>query len=253
MQGTRPMRAKTAALLGVWLCVSPASAQEEKGVSVYPPSFFADARPATVLDMLNRLPGFSLDTGTGTAVRGFAGTAGNALVDGARPTAKNDDLFTILGRIPAASVERIELIRGSAPGIDMQGQSVVANVVRKKEDSSQTIINANLTYSGAGQWAPFGGIEYHGQSGSYRYEASVSRLTQQWDDAPGEGYRVVTVPGQAPVYDRAASTGVLRFGWQAHGGLVAPLFGGEWDNNFTVQGTDYPSGLRYYGGGGSRF
>src|SRR3954471_18704845 len=138
------MKGKRAAFVVAWLCINPALAQEEKGVSVYPPSFFADARPATALDMVNRLPGFSLDTGTGTAVRGFAGTAGNALVDGARPTAKNDDLFTILGRIPAASVERIELIRGSAPGIDMQGQSVVANIVRKKEDSNQIVLNANL-------------------------------------------------------------------------------------------------------------
>src|SRR3954469_5195590 len=192
MQGTRPMKAKMATLLVVWLCVSPALAQEETGISVYPPSFFADARPATALDMLNRLPGFSLDTGTGSSVRGFAGTAGNALVDGARPTAKNDDLGAILQRIPAASVERIELIRGSAPGIDMQGQSVVANVVRKKGDSSQTVLNANLGFMGSGQWVPYGGVEYHGQSGAYRYEASVSRLTQQWDDSPGEGYRVVT-------------------------------------------------------------
>src|SRR3954467_3411422 len=247
------MSRKNAALLMACLFVSPALAQPGQGISAYPSSFFADARPATAYDMVNRLPGFSLDTGTGTSVRGFAGTAGNVLVDGARPTAKNDDLQSILQRIPATSVERIELIRGSAPGIDMQGQSVVANVVRKKEDSSQTIINANLTYSGAGQWAPFGGIEYHGQSGAYRYEASVSRLTQQWDDSPGEGYRVVTAPGQAPVYDRAVYTGIIRTGWQAHGGLVAPLFGGEWDNNFTLQATDYPSGLRYYGGGGSRF
>src|SRR3954471_2553058 len=175
------MKGKRAAFVVAWLCINPALAQEETGISVYPPSFFADARPATALDMLNRLPGFSLDTGTGSSVRGFAGTAGNALVDGARPTAKNDDLGAILQRIPATSVERVELIRGSAPGIDMQGQSVVANVVRKKEDSSQTIINANLLYTGGGQWAPYGGIEYHGQSGAYRYEASASRVTQIWN------------------------------------------------------------------------
>lgn len=247
------MGREKAIVLTAWLLASPALGQEEAGIAVYPPSFFTDARPATAYDMLSRLPGFSLDTGTGTSVRGFAGTAGNALVDGARPTAKNDDLGTILQRIPAASVERIELIRGSAPGIDMQGQSVVANVVRKKEDTSQIILNTNLTYSGAGQWAPYGGIEYHGQTGRYRYEASVARLTQQWDDSPGNGYRVVTAPGQAPLYDRTVTTGVLRFGWQAHGGLVAPLFGGDWDNNFTLQATDYPSGVRYYGGGGSRF
>ncbi len=124
-------RVKKAAIIWVFLIATPALAQSEQGISVYPPSFFADSRPATAYDMVSRLPGFSLDTGS--SGRGFAGTAGNVLVDGARPTAKNDDLSTILGRIPAANVERIEVIRGGAPGIDMQGQAVVANIVRSKE------------------------------------------------------------------------------------------------------------------------
>jgi outer membrane receptor protein involved in Fe transport len=243
---------KKAAFLWVFLVTAPAWAAEEQGITAYPASFFADARPATAYDMITRLPGFSLDNST-TLVRGFAGSAGNILVNGARPTAKNDDLFTILGRIPAASVERIELIRGGAPGIDMQGQSVVANIIRKQEDTNQTIVNANLGFLGSGQWVPYGGIEYHGQSGAWRYEASLTRVTQVWNDGPGNGYRIVTAPGQAPVYDRAVLTGIIRTGWAAHGGLVAPLFGGEWDNNFTLQTTDFPGGTRYYGGGGSRF
>ena len=241
-----------AVFLMACLFTLPAWAATEEGISVYPPSFFADARPATAYDMVSRLPGFSLDNGT-TSVRGFAGSAGNILIDGARPTAKNDDLFTILSRIPAANVERIELIRGGAPGIDMQGQSVLANVVRNKTDSNQTIVNANLGFMGSGQWTPYGGIEYHGQSGAWRYEASLTRVTQQWDDSPGEGYRVIRAPGQAPAYDRAVYTGIIRTGWQVHGGLVAPLWDGEWNNNFTLQTTDYPNTLRYYGYGGSRF
>ncbi len=63
--------------------------------------------------MVDRLPGFTMDTGT--SARGFAGTAGNVLVDGARPTAKTDDLSAILDRIPAAAIDHIEVIRGGAP------------------------------------------------------------------------------------------------------------------------------------------
>ena len=247
------MGGKKAVFLAAWLLAGPALAQPEPGISVYPPSFFADARPATAYDMVNRLPGFSLNTGTGTTVRGFAGTAGNVLVDGVRPTAKNDDLQSILQRIPAASVERIEVIQGSAPGIDMQGQSVVANVVRKKGAADQTILSASMTYTGAGQWVPSEGVEYHGQIGTWRYEAALQRTAQVWDDSPGNGYRVVTAPGHAPVYDRAVRTGIMRLGYQLHGGLIVPVWGGDWDNNFTLQTTDYPSGIRYYGGGGSRF
>ncbi len=242
---------KKAAILWFFFCVAPAWAMPEQGISVYPASFFADSRPATAYDMVSRLPGFTFDNGL--SARGFAGTAGNVLIDGARPTAKTDDLSTILGRIPATSVERIEVIRGGAPGIDMQGQTVVANVVRSKNASNQTVLSASMTYTGAGQWSPSAGIEYHGQSGDLRYEASLSRTSQIWDDSPGNGYRVVTAPGGTPVYDRAVRTGILRVGYSLHGGLIAPLWGGEWNNNFTLQNTDYPSAVRYYGGGGSRF
>ena len=48
--------------------------------------------------------------------RGMAGTAGTVLIDGAGPSTKSDSLDQILRRIPAA-------------GVDMQGRSVVANVI----------------------------------------------------------------------------------------------------------------------------
>ena len=65
---------KKAAFLWVFLLTAPAWAAEEQGISVYPASFFADARPATANDMIARLPGFSLDNGT-TSMRGFASSA----------------------------------------------------------------------------------------------------------------------------------------------------------------------------------
>src|SRR5258708_668248 len=121
---------KTAAIFVAYLYIAPACAAPEQGISVYPASFFTDARPATAYDMVSRWRGFSLDPGW--SERGLAGPAGNVLVDGARPTAKTDDLSSILQRIPAANVERIDVIHGGAPGIDMQGQTVVANVVTRK-------------------------------------------------------------------------------------------------------------------------
>lgn len=79
--------------------------------------------------MINRTPGFTF--AKGDDVRGFSGSAGNVLIDGSRPSSKALTLDLALQRIPTASVERIEVIRGGAPGIDMQGLPVVANVVRK--------------------------------------------------------------------------------------------------------------------------
>ena len=127
------------------LLAAPAAAQDSRdAITPYPASFFAAARPATANDMIARLPGFSLNTGNG-GTRGFAGSGGNVLINGAPPTAKNDDLNTVLGRIPAASVERIDVIRGGAPGIDMQGQTVIANLVLKAQPADQLILTGATT------------------------------------------------------------------------------------------------------------
>jgi outer membrane receptor protein involved in Fe transport len=107
----------------------PAAQAPAQGVISYPPEFFAGSQAGNAWEMLLRLPGFTLDTGD--SIRGFEGGGGNALIDGQRPTSKTDPLDELLRRIPAGQVERIDLIRGGAPGIDMQGRTVVANVVRK--------------------------------------------------------------------------------------------------------------------------
>ena len=105
------------------------SASDQAVVSYQAP-YFADARPGNAFDMIQRVPGFAFDGGA--QVRGFAGAAGNVLIDGERPTTKQDDLQSILRRIPAGQVDHIDVIRGGAPGIDMQGRTVIANIVRKK-------------------------------------------------------------------------------------------------------------------------
>jgi TonB-dependent Receptor Plug Domain len=84
----------------------------QAGVARYGADFFAPMRPATAWDMIQRLPGFAFDPGL--QVRGFAGAAGNVLIDGDRPTTKQDDLQSILQRIPAARVDHIDVIRGGA-------------------------------------------------------------------------------------------------------------------------------------------
>ncbi|MDY6948763.1 MAG: TonB-dependent receptor [Pseudomonadota bacterium] len=99
------------------------------GMIRYDANFFAEFQPTTALDMVRRLPGFTFDPGD-TTVRGFAGALGNVLIDGQRPASKALLLEDVLRRIPVSGVAAIEVIRGGAPGINMQGQSVVANVIR---------------------------------------------------------------------------------------------------------------------------
>jgi outer membrane receptor protein involved in Fe transport len=80
--------------------------------------------------MVRQVPGFQLDDST-TATRGFGGASGNLLINDRRPSAKQDLPSTILSRIPASIVERVELVRGQVRGIDLRGQSVMVNIILK--------------------------------------------------------------------------------------------------------------------------
>ena len=116
----------------------------DRGVIAFPPSAFADASPTSAYDMVIRLPGFTFDKGA--VVRGLADAGGNVLVDGQLPVSKNDTLDEFLKRIPANAVARVELIRGGAPGIDMQGKTVVANVVRKTTGGFRAAVSPSVNF-----------------------------------------------------------------------------------------------------------
>jgi len=107
---------------------TPASEVLEQDYVSYSASYFSRFSPATALDMVNQVPGFRLVTDIND-VRGFGTAAGNILIDDRRPSTKRDMLSAILARIPAGSVERIELIRGQVRNIDMRGQSSMLNII----------------------------------------------------------------------------------------------------------------------------
>lgn len=111
-------------------------ANTEQSHSNYSATFFSQYQPQNAFDMIERLPGFSFDGGDNA--RGFGGNAGNVLIDGARPTSKSGGLRGALQRIPAEQVERIVIIRGGVSAGDAAGQSVVANVIKRKDVTSGT-------------------------------------------------------------------------------------------------------------------
>jgi outer membrane receptor protein involved in Fe transport len=162
---------------------SPAPA-DARAVIGYPPEFFASFAPGNAFEMLARLPGFTFSGGA--EVRGFEGAAGNVLIDGERPASKSDDLESILRRIPFSQVARIDLIRGGAPGIDMQGQSVIANVIRKPGGGFRGLaaISNNVVYDGRNTQGLR--LEGSGKTGVTSWEASIVG-GEGVDDGAGEG------------------------------------------------------------------
>jgi hypothetical protein len=128
---------------------APSQAAPAAGSSrttVYDAAFFAQYAPRTALDIAQRVPGFTLDLGNnqsanGQDVRGFAGTAGNVVFNGARPSTKAETLDVTLSRIPAQRVIRVEVGPGDLYGSDYAGKSQVLNVIL----SQQAGIDANVT------------------------------------------------------------------------------------------------------------
>jgi hypothetical protein len=173
-----------------------ATAATSQGVISYPPVFFAASQPANAQEMVQRLPGFTLDTGD--SVRGFEGAAGNVLIDGQRPATKTDNLQEILRRIPVSQVQRIDLIRGGAPGIDMQGKSVMANIIRKPGAGFQGLVALSGVSIYDGRNLPGGRLELSGGKDGRTWEASAV-IGGGADDGAGEGPRIRIGPTGAPL------------------------------------------------------
>ncbi|MEO1170787.1 MAG: TonB-dependent receptor [Myxococcota bacterium] len=120
------MISATAALL--ILLTTGESPEDETKTKVYPRSFFDAFNPQTARDLVDQVPGFTLDRGSPN--RGFSTSAGNVLIDDQRPSSKLGGIDEALARIPASSVDRVEVIRGTAASSEALGQTSVVNVVR---------------------------------------------------------------------------------------------------------------------------
>ena len=211
---------------------APASNTASNSVIGYPASFFAAMGLNTAYDMVQRVPGFTVDDGS--AVRGFAGAAGNVLIDGQRPTSKTDDLISVLSRIPSSQVERIDLIRGGAPGIDMQGKAVVTNVIRRSGEGFSGVASIGGYKPEAIPFDPRIKLE-----GTWRNDGrilSVSLLAQRYhSDAAGNGPHDIFGPAGQRL--DASATHNTDLGWTYIGtsDYEAPLFGGKFKLNLTLE------------------
>ena len=137
----------------------------------YSADFFDRYNPVTALDMVRNVPGFKIDDGDGS--RGFGGAAGNILIDGERPAVKSESPSDILSRTPVATVERIDVIRGQAGGLDLRGQSVVVNVILKEGAAAAAAWELSGTVNFEGPARPSGEFSYSDRRGALSYTAGV--------------------------------------------------------------------------------
>lgn len=183
------------------LCATAINAGESGAspITAYESAFFAHAQPYSAFDMLKLLPGYKFSD-VDPDVRGYAGAAGNVLVDGSRPASKHETLESLLRRIPASTVSRIELIRAGAPGIDMQGQVVLANVVRVNDSQTRASVELGSARYQRGFSAPRLAGELSRQSGDNLLELSGA-VYRTVDDEHGKGERPRVSPDGTVIRD----------------------------------------------------
>jgi len=149
----------------------PVAGDLQQGVVAYRPSFFTAIRPASAMDMVTWLPGFVFEDTRD--MRGLEGSTGNVLIDGKPPTSKTDTLQTVLKRIPADQVDRVDLIVGGAPRVDMHGRNVIANVILKKRDKPLTVATIASYLDTHGRVSPDGQITYSDRRGGRQTDVSL--------------------------------------------------------------------------------
>jgi hypothetical protein len=148
---SKMFRAAVAALL---LCGSAGAAHAAQtaganGRTVYEAAYFSQFAPSNALQIVQRVPGFTLELGN-QEVRGFGQAAGNVVINGQRPSSKSDTLETILARIPANRVARVEVGPGDLFGSEFSGKPVVLNLVTTAAGGLAGTLNgtARRTYTG---------------------------------------------------------------------------------------------------------
>jgi hypothetical protein len=198
----------------------------QQGIQAYTPQFFTAVRPGTAFDMVQWLPGFTFEETRD--VRGLAGAAGNVLIDGQPPTSKNDTLSTVLRRIPAEQVDRVDIIVGGAPGIDMRGRTVIANVVLKKTAAPQGSASISTQIYQDGRLVPELQISVTRRRNERTFEGSLTAASRVISGGGvGTGRLVRTGPDGAELFDAASDIAGRVNVVQGAGAYEFPWAGGK--------------------------
>ncbi|SEK70366.1 Outer membrane receptor proteins, mostly Fe transport [Sphingomonas palmae] len=161
------------------------------GRRTYDAAWFATFAPATALQIVQRVPGFTIES-IDPSLRGFGGAAGNVVINGQRPSAKSDTLDTILSRIPAGRVVRVEVGPGDLYGAEFTGKPQVLNLVTSASGGLAGTLTGTLRRDYTGRLFPEGSASALLRSGKSTFNLALNVTNQ---NSTQEGYdRVTSLP-----------------------------------------------------------
>ncbi len=170
------------------ICLSPLGMAQDNArdgsTVVYSAEYFAEYAPVTALDMVNRIPGMSVESNAGSpgsnASRGGRGLGSGGggtviLINGKRTAGKNNNTQGQLVRINAGQIEYIEIIRGTGGDLDVRGSTQIANIVMYAEQPSSSIsYEVNADYYGDKETEPGGSLSYSAKAGDLNILVNAS-------------------------------------------------------------------------------
>lgn len=163
----------------------------DASIVTYEQDYFVQYAPVTLLDMLQRVPGANeilnknrqQRGGRGQGAqnqgeRGFGSGGDQILMDGKRLAGKSNNIDDTLGRISAENVEKIELIRGAAQGLDVQSQGLVINIVLKEgTTNSSTFWQVKSEMKGSNDPGFEALVSHSGSLNNFDYVLSAARTS----------------------------------------------------------------------------
>jgi TonB dependent receptor-like, beta-barrel/TonB-dependent Receptor Plug Domain len=172
-----------------------AEGPEDVGTT-YMPDDFAQYAPLNARDMVERVPGFRLSNSRGqNESRGFGQATENVLINGQRPSSKSSSAADVLARIPAETVQRIELLDGAS--LDIPGLSGrVVNVIAQASGITGTWAYRARVIDGREPF-PFGGeMSVAGQRENLGWAVNMNLEPR---GSSGEGVETVTSASGEPL------------------------------------------------------
>lgn len=195
---------------------------------------FEQYAPLNARDMVVRIPGFRLSDSRGQdESRGLGQATENVLINGQRISSKSSSAADVLERIPAATVERIELLEGAS--LDIPGLSgLVVNVIAKPRGISGTWAYRARVISGQKPLYGGGELSVSGQQGDIAWSLNAEALPR---GSSGEGTeKILDASGQLLEDNRLFQrnrfpelSGSAGLRWTPSSGLIANL-NLDWEN-----------------------
>ncbi|MBM3513892.1 MAG: hypothetical protein FJX59_09270, partial [Alphaproteobacteria bacterium] len=175
----------------------------QNGVTIYDQKFFSQYAVVTARDLLERIPGMGPVLASltqrggnfgGQGVqdrRGMRSDTDQLLINGRRSTSKESDATDFLERIPAAQVERIEVITGNVKEIDASVSGRVVNIVLKGGDkgSGSGAFVTGISYTTSGPAKPVNQLSYSYERGGFSATIGLENRPQAFTQVVNDAIR----------------------------------------------------------------